>query len=88
MKNKEPVNLYQTLHQSSALFDRARNPVFFYPRYILSTTQQGFMYQGQKLVNLLPANILSSGNVQIFKGRVKSWIKLNITALPPSNLGS
>ena len=83
MKNKEPVNLYQTLQQSRALFEQARNPAHFHPRYNLSTTRQGFMHQGQKLVNLLPANILSSSNVKIFKSRVKSWIKLNIPVLPP-----
>ena len=83
LRNKEPANLYQKLIQSKSSSDQLRNQAVFHPRYNLATSRQSFMYQGQKLFNLLPDSIISSQNILTFKRKVKGWIKLNIPALPP-----
>ena len=83
MKNKEPEYIYNIISQSKTTFNRTRTPAIFHPRYKLATSRQGFMYQGQKLYNLLPENVSTSGDIPSFKRSVKSWIKLNIPALPP-----
>ena len=83
VKNEEPVHLYNIISQSRSTFNRTRTPAIFHPRNTLSTSRQGFMHQGQKLYNLLPENVLTSGDIPSFKRNVKTWIKLNIPALPP-----
>ena len=80
--NKEPVYIFNNLSQNTNNFEITRAPNAFHPRYKLSTTRQGFMYQAQKLYNLLPASISRSENPIIFKNAVKPWIKLNIPVMP------
>ena len=80
--NKEPVYIFNNLSQNTNNFEITRAPTAFHPRYKLSTTRQGFMYQAQKLYNLLPASISRSENPIIFKNAVKPWIKLNIPVMP------
>ena len=67
LKNKEPANLYQKITQSKSNSEQLRNPAVFHPRYNLATSRQGFMYQGQKLFNLLPDSIISSQNILSLK---------------------
>jgi hypothetical protein len=83
LKKKEPVNLYQKILQRRSSSDQLRNPAIFHPRYKLAKSRQGFMYQGQKLFNVLPDSIISSQNILTFNRKVKGWTKLNIPALPP-----
>ena len=83
VNNKEPVHLYNVISQNRTTFNRTRTSAIFNPRNTLSTSRQGFMHQGQKLYNLLPENVLTTGDIPSFKRSVKNWIKLNIPALPP-----
>ena len=83
MQNKEPVYIFNTILQSKHTVDRTRAPTQFQPRYNLSTSRQSFIYQAQKLFNLLPDNITSSENSAVFKKSVISWIKLKIPFMPP-----
>ena len=83
MQNKEPVYIFNTILKSKNTVDRIRAPTLFQPRYNLSSSRQSFIYQAQKLFNLLPDNITSSTNLAVFKKSVKSWIKLKIPVMPP-----
>ena len=83
MQNKEPVYIFDTILQSKHTVDRIRAPTVFQPRNNISTSRQSFIYQAQKLFNLLPDNTTSLENSAVFKKSVKSWIKLKIPGMPP-----
>ena len=70
MQNKEPAYIFDTISKHTS--DRIRAPTPFQPRYKLSTSRQSFIYQAQKLINLLPDSITRSVNVAVFKKSVES----------------
>ena len=48
----------------------------------LSIARSGFVYRGAKLWNMIPNDVRTSTSAQVFKKRIKQWIKNNIAIHP------
>ena len=49
----------------------------------LSLSRCSYFYRGSRLLNQLPDDFLEARTIQIFKKKVKAWVKRSIPVLPP-----
>ena len=77
--NQSPTYLYNKIHPEST--HNTRHSVKFGENFTGKTerSQSSFCYRGVKLYNKIPLEITRVQNLQTFKAKLKTWIRINVT---------
>ena len=80
LESHKPTYLYNRFHKITKNNERTRrNSLNLNIEADLTLTRGGFLYRGSKLYNMLPSELKSISKYQLFKLKVKAWIKLNVS---------
>ena len=88
IQSKKPMYIAEKLKIHSNNLNLRRQRTIVQPKCKLSIAREGFIYRSASLYNLLDKSLKNEPKIEIFKTKVKNWIRKNIAIKPSSKYPS